>query len=442
MALFGAPNYVLCVFLVIFCVVKSDKKCSKALNDYETYLGTKTPYRIVANYSTSEIKYDDCKAVKLWAMVRHGTRNPNVKLIERMNTRLVEIRDAILENFPEGNGEINNFDLDLFRGWSPKLEANDEKKLTHEGEDEMVLLAERLQSRFPGILTSVYSDSAFKFKFTATQRTKKSAQAFAAGLFGRNVVKDISFPEPLKKDPILRFYKLCNKWRKEVSKNPKALEERTKFENSATMTKTIEGINKRLGFDNEFDFSDVHAMYMTCAFETAWNKRKRSPWCSVFSNDDFKVMEYAEDLKYYWIDGYGHELTYKQACPALTNMIEFFQTNESLPKSTVYFTHSGTLLKMLAHLELYKEEKHLLADDYDKNSDRNWKVSQIDSFGTNLIFILFDCQGRKKVLTMHQEDIVRLQSCPNSDLCDFDTFINYYNKDLECPFDTMCENEL
>ncbi|KYB25797.1 Multiple inositol polyphosphate phosphatase 1-like Protein [Tribolium castaneum] len=316
MALFGAPNYVLCVFLVIFCVVKSDKKCSKALNDYETYLGTKTPYRIVANYSTSEIKYDDCKAVKLWAMVRHGTRNPNVKLIERMNTRLVEIRDAILENFPEGNGEINNFDLDLFRGWSPKLEANDEKKLTHEGEDEMVLLAERLQSRFPGILTSVYSDSAFK------------------------------------------------------------------------------------------------------------------------------VMEYAEDLKYYWIDGYGHELTYKQACPALTNMIEFFQTNESLPKSTVYFTHSGTLLKMLAHLELYKEEKHLLADDYDKNSDRNWKVSQIDSFGTNLIFILFDCQGRKKVLTMHQEDIVRLQSCPNSDLCDFDTFINYYNKDLECPFDTMCENEL
>jgi hypothetical protein len=35
-------------------------------------------------------------------------------------------------------------------------------------------------------------------------------------------------------------------------------------------------------------------------------------------------MEYAEDLKYYWVDGYGHELTYKQACPALNDMLEFF----------------------------------------------------------------------------------------------------------------------
>lgn len=118
-------------------------------------------------------------------------------------------------------------------------------------------------------------------------------------------------------------------------------------------------------------------------------------------------MEYAEDLKYYWIDGYGHELTYKQACPAVNNLIEFFQkyfffffykykiwincfSKEDLPKSTVYFTHSGTLLKMLAHFELYKEKQALLADDFEMNLERNWKVSQIDSFGTNLIFILFE----------------------------------------------------
>lgn len=70
---------------------------------------------------------------------------------------------------------------------------------------------------------------------------------------------------------------------------------------------------------------DVHTMYMTCAFETAWNKRRRSPWCSPFTLDDFKVMEYAEDLKYFWVDGYGHELTYKQACPAFNDMMELFQ---------------------------------------------------------------------------------------------------------------------
>lgn len=36
-----------------------------------------------------------------------------------------------------------------------------------------------------------------------------------------------------------------------------------------------------------------------------------------------KVLEYAEDLKYYWQDGYGHELTYRQACPAFRDMFNF-----------------------------------------------------------------------------------------------------------------------
>lgn len=37
-------------------------------------------------------------------------------------------------------------------------------------------------------------------------------------------------------------------------------------------------------------------------------------------------MEYHEDLKYYWIDGYGHEITYKQACPAFNDMLNFMKT--------------------------------------------------------------------------------------------------------------------
>lgn len=45
---------------------------------------------------------------------------------------------------------------------------------------------------------------AFQFKFTKTQRTKKSAQSFATGLFDMNTARDVYYPEPLKYDPILR----------------------------------------------------------------------------------------------------------------------------------------------------------------------------------------------------------------------------------------------
>ncbi|KAJ3646979.1 hypothetical protein Zmor_024534 [Zophobas morio] len=433
-----SPNRPFVPFFVFFLCVCTSFQCPK--NEYESHLGTKTAYRTVANYNSSEIKYDGCQAVKLWALIRHGTRNPSLALIQKMRTRLAEIKELILENLPEGTDEISNIDLDLFRSWTPKLRDKDEKKLTHEGEEEMLFLAERLQNRFPKLMTNIYSSTLYKFKYTHSQRTKKSAEAFAAGLFGRGAVRDIEFPEPVKKDPVLRFYKLCEKWTKEVKKNPEAQAEMKKFHSGEEAAKTVKAVNERLGLTDEIDLSDVHAMYMTCAYETAWNKRKRSPWCSALSMDDFKVVEYGEDLKYYWIDGYGHELTYGQACKALNDLVEFFQSNETFPKSTIYFTHSGTLLKMLAHMGLYKQKKHLIADDFHLNGNRTWRVSQIDSFGTNLVFVLFDCQDEPKILTLHQEHIVRLPSCADSDLCTMTQFMDYYDTDSECLFDQMCEN--
>lgn len=37
-----------------------------------------------------------------------------------------------------------------------------------------------------------------------------------------------------------------------------------------------------------------------------------------------QVLEFADDLKYYWNDGYGYKLSYEQACPALRDVFNFF----------------------------------------------------------------------------------------------------------------------
>jgi len=36
-------------------------------------------------------------------------------------------------------------------------------------------------------------------------------------------------------------------------------------------------------------------------------------------------MEYAEDLDNYWVDGYGYQINYQQACPTLKDMFNFFR---------------------------------------------------------------------------------------------------------------------
>lgn len=65
-----------------------------------------------------------------------------------------------------------------------------------------------------------------------------------------------------------------------------------------------------------------------------------------------------------------------------------FSFTSTQPNSTFYFTHSGTMLKMLAHLGLYQDDFMLTHKDFDKN--RKWRVGNIDAFASNLLFVSFE----------------------------------------------------
>lgn len=426
------------IVIVLFGFASTTQECKNVPDKFEYHLGTKTPYRLVANTDTAKLDFEGCEAQKIWMIVRHGTRNPSADLIIKMNDRLPEIRDLILENNSEPSERLRNSDLYALRKWKSRLEESDETILAHEGEDEMLELAERMQARFPSLFPSTYSNTSYYSKYTASQRTKASAKYFAAGLFGRQSVRDVWYPKPSKRDPILRFYKLCSRWKNEIKDNPKSIEQMKQFEKSPHMLQAIESVNKELNLENDLVLEDVHLMYMTCAFETAWNRKKKSPWCSALTPQALKAIEFAEDLKYYYRDGYGYELTYAQACTAFNDMINYFESDSKYPKATVYFTHSGTLLKMLAHLGLYKDPKALTKVSFDSN-DHKWRVSKIDAFGTNLAFVLYRCDQKQKVVVLHQERITQLPNC--DDMCDLQNIKQHYSNSINnCAFDEMCSN--
>lgn len=421
-------------FIILFAlaIVVVAEECNDVIDNH---LGTKTPYRVVGNLNHNRIEYSGCVPQKIWMLSRHGTRNPSREYIDVMKGRLSELKRAVLES----DNELINSDLQLFEKWKVNLENDDEKLLTTEGANEMVLLAERMQARFPDILSNVYSNTSYQFKFTHTKRAKSSAHYFAIGLFGKLTAKDVWFPEPSTRDPILRFYKLCNKWRKTVKKNPDSLAELKKFKDSEIAGIIVANMEKKLGLkENALTFDDIQYMFITCAFETAWSRKKKSPWCTVIDLETSRYLEYAEDLKYYWIDGYGYNITYRQACPAFGDMFNHLDDPEPYPRAVLYFTHSGTLLKMIAHLGLYRDEEPLLADNMNEN--RQWKVSKIDSFGTNLAFVGFKCKTGKKVLLLHQERIVRFPFCPDTDLCDLSRIKEVFTESLDqCNFEDFCE---
>lgn len=199
----------------------------------------------------------------------------------------------------------------------------------------------------------------------------------------------------------------------------------------------VENVSKRIG--HKVHHEGVHLMYLMCGFETSWYRDSDSPWCKLFSLQDFKVLEFADDLGYYWVDGFGYKLTYEQACPALRDVFKFLMSTDG-PSVSAYFTHSGTILKLLALLGLYRDDHHLTHDLFTMYAnDRAWRTGVIDAFATNIAFALYDCSGIPHVLFMHQERPVALPGCPVYAPCPLSTMKALYpDRDEECPFDLMC----
>lgn len=390
-----------------------------------------------------------------WAVIRHGTRNPSKLVIRAMNTDLYKFKDQIVQK-----GLLCDADKNLFKDWESLLSEDEEKNLVAEGEDELIDMGERYQKRFPDLLSDRYENSTYKvrpmnlnlpyrtnsttsilqFKFTATERTERSAKGFATGLFGRQNLRQIWFQEPLHKDPILRFYKLCKRWRKEVKKNPETYVEIERFANTPKVQDMVNALREKTGIST-LQFKDIRMIYEVCAFETAWWKLKSSPWCTLFNRESIEMLEYAEDLEYYWKDGYGFEITHSQACPAIKDLVDHLRFNSTQPQSTFYFTHSGTVLKVLAALGLYKDEQQLKHINHEQ--PRMWRTSEIDAFASNLLFVTFQCQSEEEeqLLFMHQERIVRLPGCPQDrDLCPLSVFVRRHKEKIDnCLFDDICE---
>ncbi|XP_026670579.1 multiple inositol polyphosphate phosphatase 1 isoform X2 [Ceratina calcarata] len=428
------------IFLIINAIIVLPTFAHNCLlynNDYKCRLATKTPYRLVMNNDDSPLDYPGCEPKKIWLILRHGARYPGKKHISNLIKRLPQIQKLILKNYASNKTKLSKEIIDSFIQWEITFTEDDVMKLVEEGENEMIDISERYQSRFPSLMPEIYDNQTYRFKYTATQRTEKSAKSFAIGLFGKYNSERIQYPKPEHADPVLRFYKRCQRWQLEVKHNATAQIEKRRFLESEFYKKMVANISKLIG--HKIDYESIHLMYLICGFETAWYKNSESPWCKLFSLHDLKVLEFAEDLGYYWVDGYGYELTYEQACPAMRDVFNFLLSADG-PSVSAYFTHSGTILKLLALLRVYKDDQHLTHNLFSLYAnDRAWRTGVIDTFGANIAFVLYDCSGFPYVLFMHQERQVPLPGCPVYEPCPLSTMKALYpTRDEECPFELMC----
>ena len=279
------------------------------------WVATKTPYRLLVPGGLPPAL--NISAVAVWGLVRHGTRYPSREAILKMGDQLEGLRDRIIG----AEDGLCSRGKERLKQWKIEVDPSEQKLLHVEGEKELLGMGERWHSRLPQLFDD-YHESEFRFRATVKQRAKESGRFFASGLLGG----EVQWEEPvLPHDPVIRSYKLCDKWKTTVKKNPASFEERRKFEVSEPVEAVRREMSEQLGLQPILTLEELDLLYVTCNFDLAWRSGPGAgPWCDLFTKEQLEVMEYREDLDYYWVDGPGYPVTAAQSCPLIKVYLVIF----------------------------------------------------------------------------------------------------------------------
>jgi len=284
-------------------------------------------------------------------------------------------------------------DFTLVNSWrfNPNITVDKEQWLTVSGWNEMNAIAQRYQSAFPTLLSSTYERRDFLFRHTNRQRTQATLRAFADGIFGFNAYQRVYFEAIPDPDILLRPHDGCPLYDSASSTQV----ERDAWQRSPEFVEMLAQVNAKLGLTGNQALSarQTRTFWEICNFEQLWDQSVPAPFCGVFSPANNLVLEYFEDIDYFWTAGYGgpRRLFQNLNCAAIQDMLNFLaSTNPGEEVAKIYSTHSTAFQLFLVSLGVFEDTLPLTAANFAQQSSRQWRSSFLTPMATNLAVIRYE----------------------------------------------------
>ncbi|KAL0571446.1 hypothetical protein V5O48_010515 [Marasmius crinis-equi] len=198
---------------------------------------------------------------------------------------------------------------------------------------------------------------------------------------------------------------------------------------------------------------ETYALMSLCAFDTVAHaldskyKGKFSPFCGLFTKEEFEDFEYVGDLDKYYNTGYGNPLGPVQGVGYVNELLarltstpvkDSTQVNHTLDSSsdtfpldrTIYadFSHDNELIPIYATIGLFRQKKALNPEEPDDR--RNWRASQLVPFAGRMVVEKMRCEASVQqdyVRILVNDALQPLEFCsrhgPGVGLCTLDAFI-------------------
>ncbi|XP_052436550.1 multiple inositol polyphosphate phosphatase 1a [Carassius gibelio] len=382
------------------CSIHSSTKI--IIPDIARYFGTKGRYEEVNAYLIDDIlainnslvtlPSSKCSEIHLTVIIRHGTRYPTIKNIQKMR----EFHDLVVR---EATGNLNCLS-EIKSQWKMWYTDDMDGRLVDQGREDHRHLAQRLIKWFPSLLTEEnVRQGRVKLITSSKHRCVNSTIAFREGLM--KGLRSEAKLELAVNDALMRYFDQCERFVKEVEINKSALEEVKRFHEGPEMKRVMEKMADRLEVPYASITDDsVEAGFFLCAYEFAIQKLN-SPWCQLFDEVDAQVMEYAGDLKQYWKRSYGHEINSKSSCILFHDLFhrldqvvaEITKNSDAIVSEavTVQVGHAETLLPLLTLLDLFKDDIPLSSTNFATQHNRIFRSGNIVPYAANLLVVLYKC---------------------------------------------------
>ncbi|KTG04759.1 hypothetical protein cypCar_00023724 [Cyprinus carpio] len=364
------------------------------------YFGSKGRYEEVNTYlidnllatnnSLVTLPSSQCREIHLTAIIRHGTRYPTTKNIQKMR----DFYDLVVR---DATGDLNCLS-EIKSQWKMWYTDEMDGRLVDKGRVDHGYLAQRLIKWFPSLLTEGnVRHGRVKLITSSKHRCVNSTIAFREGLMkGLGIEVEL---EPAVNDALMRYFDQCERFVKEVENNKSALEEVKRFKEGPEMKRVMAKMADRLKVPYASITDDsVEAAFFLCAYEFTIHDLN-SPWCQLFDEEDAQVMEYAGDLKQYWKRSYGHDINSKSSCilfhdlfHRLNQVVAQINSDGALSEAvTVQVGHAETLLPLLTLLDLFKDDIPLSSTNYATQNNRIFRSGNIVPYAANLLVVLYKC---------------------------------------------------
>ncbi|GKT50151.1 repressible alkaline phosphatase [Colletotrichum spaethianum] len=145
---------------------------------------------------------------------------------------------------------------------------------------------------------------------------------------------------------------------------------------------------------------DVNQIPYLCGYESQILGRL-SPWCDIFSDEEFLQYEYFQDLRYYYGVGLGTDLPQKMMTPYLNALVGILEKGPSvtgkredgssfdLPKLIMSFLNDGQLNELAAASGVFDDQQPLSSTE--KDDDRLFVSSRFTTMRGTIAFERLNC---------------------------------------------------